>query len=78
MISAAQRAEVRRLFFGEHCKVGTIAAQLGVHHETVRAAVEHEPGVGRGVCRPSALDPLSAVHSGHPGAIPHPAGHAGP
>lgn len=58
MISAAQRAEIRRLFFGEHWKVGTIAAQLGVHHETVRAAVEHEPGVGRGVCRPSALDPF--------------------
>ena len=58
MISAARRAEIRRLFFGEHWKVGTIAAQLGVHHETVRAAVEREPGVGRGVCRPSALDPF--------------------
>jgi DNA replication protein DnaC len=29
-------AEIRRLFFGEHWKVGTIAAQLGLHHETVR------------------------------------------
>ena len=40
MITPAQRAEIRRLFYGEHWKVGTIAAQLGLHHETVRAAVE--------------------------------------
>ena len=38
--------------------MGTIAAQIGLDRETVRAAVEHETGgVARGVCRPSALDP---------------------
>ena len=38
--------------------MGTIAARLGLHRETVRAAVEHKTGgVHRGVCRPSALDP---------------------
>ena len=59
MITPAQRAEIRRLYFGEHWKVGTIAAALGVHHETVRAAVLHETGgVRRGVSRPSALDPF--------------------
>ena len=59
MITPAQRAEVRRLYFGEHWKVGTIAAALGVHHETVRAAVFQETGgVRRGVSRPSALDPF--------------------
>ena len=58
MITPAQRAEIRRLYYGEHWKMGTIAAQLGLHRETVRAAVEHETGgVHRGVCRPSALDP---------------------
>ena len=58
MITPAQRAELRRLYYGEHWKMGTIAAQLGLHRETVRAAVEHETGgVHRGVCRPSALDP---------------------
>ena len=57
MITPAQRAEIRRLYYGEHWKMGTIAVQLGLHRETVRAAVEHEAGgVGRGVCRPSALD----------------------
>ena len=49
---------IRRLYYGEHWKLGTIAAQLGLHRETVRAAVEHESGAGRrGVYRPSALDP---------------------
>ena len=59
MITPAQRAEIRRLSFGEHWKIGTIAAALGVHHETVRAALQHETGgVRRGVSRPSALDPF--------------------
>ena len=57
MITPAQRAEIRRLYYGEHWKMGTIAVQLGLHRETVRAAVEHETGgVHRGFCRPSALD----------------------
>ena len=59
MITPAQRAEIRRLYFGEHWKVGTIAAALGIHHETVRAALQHETGGLRlGVSRPSALDPF--------------------
>ena len=59
MITPAQRAEIRRLYYGEHWKMGTIAVQLGLHRETVRAAVEYETGgVRRGVCRPSALDPF--------------------
>ena len=32
MISAELRAHIRRLFYGEHWKIGTIAAELGVHH----------------------------------------------
>ena len=63
MITPAQRAEIRRLNSGEHWKLGTIAAELGLHHETVRAAVECEAkGVRRGVCRPSALDLSAAAH----------------
>ncbi|MFQ5973939.1 MAG: IS21 family transposase [Alphaproteobacteria bacterium] len=59
MITPAQRAEIRRLFFGEHWKIGTIAAALGLHHATVRSAIDHETGgTRRGICRPSALDPF--------------------
>ena len=42
MIDDALRMRIRALFFGEHWKVGTIAAQLGVHHETVTRAIEVE------------------------------------
>lgn len=42
MISDEQRAEIRRLFYAEHWKVGTIAATLGVHPDTVKRAIEAE------------------------------------
>ena len=57
MITPAQHAEIRRLYYGEHWKVGTIAAQLAVHHDTVRAALADTRAVRRGACRPSRLDP---------------------
>jgi transposase len=40
MISDEQRAKIRRLFFAEHWKVGTIAAELGLHHDAVHRAIE--------------------------------------
>ena len=39
MISEEVRSRMRRLFFAEHWKVNTIAAELGVHHETVELAL---------------------------------------
>ena len=38
MITPEPHAEIRRFSVGEHCKVGTIAAALGVPPDTVRAA----------------------------------------
>ena len=62
MITPEQHAEVRRLYYGEHWKVGTIAAALGVHHDTVRAAIAHDTqGVRRGTCRATKLDPYLPV-----------------
>jgi transposase len=58
MITPEQHAEIRRLYYGEHWKVGTIAAALGVHHDTVRAAIAHDTqGIRRGTCRATQLDP---------------------
>lgn len=57
MIPPERRAEIRRLFYAEHWKLGTIAAELGLHHATVRAAVETDRFARAGVVRPSALDP---------------------
>jgi len=59
MISAEQRAEIRRLFYAEHWKVGTIAEALGVHRDTVKLAIEverfHCPGASHS--RATKIDP---------------------
>lgn len=57
MISEECRSRIRRLFFAEHWKVGTIAAELGVHHEAVKHAVCLDRFVNRCRVVPSALDP---------------------
>ncbi|MEN8161154.1 MAG: IS21 family transposase [Myxococcota bacterium] len=57
MISETQRAEIRRLFYAEHWRIGTIAAELGLHAETVRAALETARFNARTLVRPSQLDP---------------------
>jgi transposase len=61
MISLLQRAEMRRLFYAEHWPIGTIAEALGVHHETVRRALNRDRGIHPGPqIRPSELDPYKA------------------
>jgi transposase len=58
MITPEQRAEIRRLFYAEHWKVGTIATALGVHRDTVCTAIETERFVTHlARPRPSQLDP---------------------
>ena len=58
MITPEQHAEIRRLYFGEHWKIGTIVTHLGVHPDTVRAAIALDTRVvRRGACRRSILDP---------------------
>ena len=47
MISEQQRATIRRLFFAEHWKVGTIASELGIHHDAVELALEPRRFVNR-------------------------------
>src|SRR5262245_28945342 len=58
MIDAELYARIRRLFFAEHWKVGTIAVELGVHHETVERAIEADRFMRtQRQLRPSLLDP---------------------
>lgn len=57
-LSVEMVAKIRRLHFAEHWKVGTIVAQLGVHHDAVQRALgtgSHEAVVARRVS-PSVLD----------------------
>src|SRR5215475_13445434 len=56
MIPPEQCAEIRRLYYAEHWRVGTIATTLGVHHDTVRRALERFMRPGTQV-RPSTRDP---------------------
>ena len=61
MIAPELHAQIRRLFYAEHWRIDTIATQLGVHHDTVRGAVESERFIRPGAqIRPSALDPYKA------------------
>ena len=39
MIDLQTHARIRRLFYAEHWKIGTIARELGLHHDTVSRAV---------------------------------------
>jgi transposase len=56
-ITVEQRTRIRRLFYAEHWKVGTIATQLGVHRDTVLLAIEAERFHSRdGVVHSSLLD----------------------
>jgi len=58
VISAEQRAEIRRLFFAEHWKVGTIASALAVHPDAVRRAIEVDRFCStQSRPRPTAADP---------------------
>jgi transposase len=57
MLDPEKLAAIRRLYFAEHWKIGTIASELGVHRDTVRAAVETDPLHRPRRLRPSHLDP---------------------
>jgi transposase len=58
MISVERAAEIRRLYFAEHWKRGTIATQLGVHRDVVERVIGHCGSQPRGHVIPSVLDPF--------------------
>jgi transposase len=57
MLDSEKLATIRRLYFAEHWKIGTIAAELSVHRDTVRAAIETDRLHRPRRLRPSKLDP---------------------
>jgi len=59
MISRERAAEILRLWHAERWKIGTIAAQLGVHHDTVRRVLAQSAvAAGAMASRPSIVDPF--------------------
>jgi len=58
VISVELRAEIRRLYYAEHWRVGTIATALSVHGDTVRHAIESHRFTSGARTRPTRLDPF--------------------
>jgi transposase len=73
MIAPDVAARIRRLYYAEHWRIGTIASELGVHHDAVARILGRPRGVTTPTVpavRPSALDPykpfLAEVLAQHP------------
>jgi len=60
MIDEQQRTRIRQLHYAEHWPVGTIAAELGLHHDTVRRALGERSQSTTLLVPPSKLDPYKA------------------
>ena len=56
MIDVEAVARIRHLYYAEHWRVGTIAEELGLHHETVQRALSEGPRAPAGP-RLSLFDP---------------------
>jgi transposase len=57
MMSPEEIAEARRLFFGEHWKVGTVSSYLHRHPDAIKHAIGAESFVFKGRQKASKLDP---------------------
>ena len=57
MIDPETRAQIRRYFYAEHWKVGTIATEMDIHPDTVRNAIESERFENMQPLRASVVDP---------------------
>jgi hypothetical protein len=60
MINPEVRAQIRRYFYAEHWKIGTIASELSVHPDAVRNAIESERFKSTQPLRASIVDPYTA------------------
>ena len=60
MISPELQAQIRRRFYADHWKIGTISAELNLHADTVRQAVEANRFHPTSAVRSSILDPYLA------------------
>ena len=57
MTSPEVRAQIRRYFYAEHWKIGTIARELSVHPDAVHNAIESEKFKSSQPLRASVVDP---------------------
>jgi len=57
MIDPETHVQIRRYFYAEHWKIGTIASQLGIHKDAVRHAIEADRFHRGQALRASIIDP---------------------
>jgi transposase len=57
MIDPETHVQIRRYFYAEHWKIGTIASELGIHKDAVRHAIESDRFHRVPTLRPSIIDP---------------------
>src|SRR5215471_530571 len=57
MIDPETHVQIRRYFYAEHWKIGTIASQLGIHKDAVRHAIEANRFHRGQALRASIIDP---------------------
>src|SRR5947199_4258897 len=57
MISPETHVEIRRYFYAEHWKIGTIARELRIHPDAVRHAIESDRFRRGPALRASIVDP---------------------
>jgi transposase len=63
VIDKSIEARILRLYYAERWKIGTIAAQLGLHHEVVERVIRTDGCPAPRQMRPSILDPfLPFIH----------------
>ena len=61
MMSPEEIAETRRLFFGEHWKIGTISAHLGRHTDAIRRALNADSFSRKGRYVPRMTDRITHI-----------------
>jgi hypothetical protein len=57
MMTPETNVEIRRYFYAEHWKIGTIAQALGIHPDAVRHAIGSDHFNRASALRPSIMDP---------------------
>ena len=60
MMQPETNAQIRRYYYAEHWKIGTIARELGLHPDTVRRAIQCDVLQRAQSIRRSKIDPTSS------------------
>jgi hypothetical protein len=66
MIDPETHVQIRRYFYAEHWKIGTIASELGIHKDAVRQAIESDRFHRGQNLRPSIVEARDRIDADMP------------